>query len=81
MTIHLRMPRALGVVFVMAVSSPMAAPLPAGIIPQDGAFQQVELAREQPSRTETTKAWLKTKKNQTVRWVDRQKNKLRRLAD
>ena len=81
MTIHLRMARALGVVFVLGASSPMAAPIPAAIIPQDTSFRQVQLAREQPSRTETTKAWLKTKKNQTVRWVDRQKNKLKRLTD
>ena len=80
MIIHLRMARALGLAFVLTASSPMAAPIPA-IIPQDNASPQVQPAREQPSRTETTKAWLKTKKNQTVRWVDRQKNKLRRLAD
>ncbi|HEX2136156.1 MAG TPA: hypothetical protein VHG30_09675 [Microvirga sp.] len=80
MTVYLCAARALALAFVLGASSALAGPIPA-IIPHDSSNQLIQPAREQPSRTETTKAWLKTKKNQTVRWVDRQKNKLKRLAD
>ena len=57
----------------------MAAPIPVLSIAQDSAYELV--AAEKSSRVESTKAWLRTKKTQTSRWMGRQKQKLKRLSD
>jgi hypothetical protein len=61
----------------------MAAPLPVSVLARDVPNSLVQSVREQktPSKTQAAKAWVKTKKNQTVEWMDRQKTKLKRLAD
>ncbi|HEX2247805.1 MAG TPA: hypothetical protein VHH13_09675 [Arthrobacter sp.] len=58
----------------------LAAPVPVSVSPLGSTYL---LVREQKgsSKTESTKAWLKTKKNQTANWVNRQKAKLKRMAD
>ena len=58
----------------------IAGPIP--VIPLDQASAvQLTAADKGSSKVETTKAWLKTKKTQTTRWMGRQKQKLKQLAD
>ena len=59
-------------------SAALAAPVPAIVSPLDSSYQ---LVREQRSKVESAKAWLKTKKNQSANWVNRQKTKLKRMAE
>ena len=60
-------------------SAALAAPVPAIVSPLDSSYQ---LVREQKgSKVESAKAWLKTKKNQSANWVNRQKTKLKRMAE
>ena len=80
---HFGTARTLAVLFVLGTAPSVAAPFPVFPIPHDISRPLVHSVQNKkaPSRTETAKAWVTTKKNQTVRWVDRQKNKLKRLAD
>ncbi len=61
-------------------SASMAAAIPVQTSPPPS---QIELVREErrTSKTATTKAWLRKKKNQTANWVGRQKRKLKELVD
>ena len=45
------------------------------------AAQQLVSVEWSSSKVETTKAWLKRKKTQTTRWMARQKQRLKKLAD
>ena len=58
----------------------MAGPIPGLTFVQDSAYE-LAAAERSSSKVESTKAWLRTKKAQGSRWVDRQKQKLKRLAD
>ena len=80
MTTRLGMAFCLGL--LLASGATWAAPFPVQPGPQHGPHRLIA-ERDQGSapKTEAAKAWLRTKKNQTTRWVDRQKNKLKRLAD
>ena len=83
MGIYLRTARTLSLLFALGITPSVAAPLPVPAVPTELSYSLVQSVREQraPSRTESAKVWVKTKKDETVRWVDRQKNKLKRLAD
>ena len=60
-------------------SAALAAPMPVNVSPLDSTYQ---LVREQKgSKVESAKAWLKTKKNQSANWANRQKAKLKRMAE
>jgi hypothetical protein len=64
----------------LACTPSLAAPIPV-IGPLQGASFHPAAAEKASSKVETTKAWLKTKKTQTTRWMGRQKQKLKRLAN
>jgi hypothetical protein len=51
-----------------------------GTAPRVAAHQLVS-TEWSSSKVETTKAWLKRKKTQTTRWMARQKQRLKKLAD
>ena len=57
------------------------APSTAAGVHQEEAYIQLSAAEKVSSRVERTKAWLKAKKNQTTRWVGRQKQKIKRAID
>jgi hypothetical protein len=61
-------------------STSMAAAIP---VRTSSPASQIEFVREErrASKTATTKAWLRTKKNQTANWMGRQKRKLKKLVD
>ena len=64
----------------LATAPTLAAPLP--VVPFDQAnVVELTAAEKGNSKVETTKAWLKTKKTQTTRWMGRQKQKIKRLVD
>lgn len=65
-------------VFGLAASA-SAGPVPVASAPE--ASFQLAAAERASDKVERTKAWLKTKKAQTTRWVDRQKQKLKRIVD
>ena len=71
---------AAAVLVVLGSASAVAAPFPVQIFSQ-GETYQLAAAEKNTSKVETTKAWLKTKKTQTSRWVGRQKQKIKRLVD
>jgi hypothetical protein len=77
---QLKLGRVVAFSALLWTSAALAAPMPVQISPLDPPHQ---LVREQKgsSKAESAKAWLKTKKNQTANWMDRQKRKLKRLAD
>jgi hypothetical protein len=57
-----------------------AAPVPVLTFTQDSTYA-LAVVEKSSSKVESTKAWLRTKKTQTSRWLGRQKQKLKRLAD
>lgn len=63
----------------LAAASASAGPVPVASAPE--ASFQLAAAERASDKVERTKAWLKTKKAQTTRWVDRQKQKLKRIVD
>lgn len=65
---------------LLANSASLGAPIPVQTLPFSS---QVELVREERggSRTASTKAWLRKKKNQTANWMGRQKRRLKNLVD
>jgi hypothetical protein len=79
MTSRLKLGRAAAVGALLWSSAALAAPMPVNVSPLDSPHQ---LVREQKgSKVESAKAWLKTKKNQSANWVNRQKTKLKRIAE
>ena len=64
----------------LGTAAAIAAPIPVLTLPQDRAYE-LAAAERSSSKVESTKAWLKTKKAQSTRWMGRQKQKLKRLAD
>ena len=71
--------RAVAVTALLWTSAALAAPMPVNVSPLDSSYQ---LVREQKgSKVESAKSWLKTKKNQSANWVNRQKTKLKRMAE
>ncbi len=64
----------------LASTPSLAAPIPVISSLQEASFQ-LAAAEKASSKVESAKAWLKTKKTQTTRWMGRQKQKLKRLAD
>ncbi len=71
---------AVALVLGLGTAAAVAAPMPVLTITQDNAYE-VAAAERSSSKVESTKAWLRTKKAQTTRWMGRQKQKLKRLAD
>jgi hypothetical protein len=63
----------------------LAGPLPVLSFPQQSTYELAAAERKTSSKVESkvenTKAWLKTKKTQTGRWMGRQKQKLKQLVD
>ena len=63
----------------------LLAPVSTGASARDTAPQvvahQLVSTEWSSSKVETTKAWLKRKKTQTTRWMARQKQRLKKLAD
>ena len=70
----------LALVLGLATAPAIAMPAHPLSLPQENAFQ-LAAAERASSKVEATKSWLKTKKAQTTRWMGRQKQKLKRLAD
>jgi hypothetical protein len=70
------------IALVLSLASAPAVAIPAYPLnlPQESAVQLVA-AEKTSSKVDATKSWLKTKKAQTTRWMGRQKQKLKRLAD
>ncbi len=67
---------------LMLGSAPvLAGPLPVLSFPQQSTYELAAAERKTSSKAESTKAWLKTKKTQTSRWMGRQKQKLKQLVD
>ncbi len=76
---QLKLSRAVALSAVLWTSAALAAPMPVNVSPLDSPHQ---LVREQNgSKVESAKAWLKTKKNQSANWANRQKTKLKRIAE
>ncbi len=71
---------AVALVLGLGTAAAMAAPIPVLTFAQDSAYE-LAAAEKSSSKVESTKAWLRTKKTQTTRWMGRQKQKLKRLAD
>jgi hypothetical protein len=71
--------RAVAFTALLWTSAALAAPMPVNVSPLDSSHQ---LVREQKgSKVESAKSWLRTKKNQSANWVNRQKTKLKRMAE
>ncbi len=71
--------RAVAFSALLWTSAALAVPMPANVSPLDSPHQ---LVREQKgSKVESAKSWLRTKKNQSANWVNRQKTKLKRMAE
>ena len=76
---------AAALVLVLGSAPMLAGPLPVLSFPQQSAYELAAAERKTSSKVESkvenTKAWLKTKKTQTGRWMGRQKQKLKQLVD
>jgi hypothetical protein len=60
-------------------SAALATPTPVLTSHPNSPYQ---LVREQKgSKVESAKSWLRTKKNQSANWLNRQKTKLKRIAE
>ena len=71
--------RAVAFSALLWTSAALAVPMPVNVSPLDTPHQ---LMREQQrSKVESAKSWLRTKKNQSANWVNRQKTKLKRMAE
>ena len=71
---------AFALVLGLGTAAVIAAPIPVLTSMQDNAYALAAVEKSS-SKVESTKAWLRTKKSQTSRWLGRQKQKLKRLAD
>jgi hypothetical protein len=80
MTRLIKVAPAVALVLGLGTAAAMAAPIPVLAFAQDIAYSLAAVEKSS-SKVESTKAWLRTKKNQTSRWIGRQKQKLKRLAD
>jgi hypothetical protein len=78
MTRLIKVAPAVALVLGLGTAAAMAAPIPVVIFAQ---HYDLAAAEKSSSKVESTKAWLRTKKTQTTRWMGRQKQKLKRLAD
>ncbi len=79
MTSRLKLSRVVAFGALLWSSAALAAPMPVNVSPLDSPRQ---LVREQKgSKVESAKTWLRTKKNQSANWVNRQKTKLKRMAE
>ncbi len=70
----------IALVLGLATAPAIAVPAHPLNLPQENAYQ-LTAAEKASSKVEATKTWLKTKKAQTTRWMGRQKQKLKQLAD
>jgi hypothetical protein len=70
----------IALVLGLATAPAIAMPAYPLSLPQESAYQ-LAAAEKASSKVEATKSWLKTKKAQTTRWMGRQKQKLKQLAD
>ena len=76
---QLKLGRVVAVSALLWTSAALAAPMPVQISSLNPPRQ---LVREQKgSKVESAKSWLRTKKNQSATWVNRQKTKLKRMAE
>jgi hypothetical protein len=76
---QLKLGRVVAVSALLWTSAALAAPMPVQISSLNPPRQ---LVREQKgSKVESAKSWLRTKKNQSANWVNRQKTKLKRMAE
>ncbi len=80
MTRLIKVAPALALVLGLGTATTIAAPIPVLTFAQGGTYE-LAAAEKSSSKVESTKAWLRTKKTQTTRWMGRQKQKLKRLAD
>ena len=80
MTRLIKVAPAVALVLGLGTAAAMAAPIPVLTVSQDSTYE-LAAAEKSSSKVESTKAWLRTKKTQTTRWMGRQKQKLKRLAD
>ena len=80
MSLLLKTARVIAFTALLRTPGALAAPTPVLTSPLHSPHQ---LARQQKeaSQTQSTKAWLKKKKDQTADWMHRQKSKLKRMVD
>ena len=76
---QLTLGRAVAVSALLWTSAALAVPMPVNVSPLDSSYQLVR--EQQRSKVESAKAWLRTKKNQSANWANRQKAKLKRMAE
>ncbi len=80
MTRLIKVAPAVALVLGLGTAAAMAAPIPVVTFAQHRAYD-LAAAEKSSSKVESTKAWLRTKKTQTTRWMGRQKQKLKQLVD
>ena len=71
---------AAALVLLVGASAAMARPTPVLTSPL-GSHYELAKERKASSRKTSTRTWLRTKKNQTVAWMQRQKRKIKSLVD